>query len=83
MKTTTHTLIIELTYSTDCVRWVELIEHQVACDDVQSELVALESAPDEARFDRVLEIDGAYNSWTAHRAVKLLRHPYLRAEVAP
>lgn len=79
---TTNTLIMQLSATSDDVRWLELIEHRVASDDTQSELVELDGAPTEARFDRVLEIEGAYSSWTAHRAVELHGHPYLRAEVA-
>jgi len=75
----THTLIIERqTTSVADVVWLELIQHDVAPDDAQSELVELSSEPTDARFDRVLEIEGKYNNWTAHRAVRLYRHPTLR-----
>ena len=75
----THTLIIERpTTSVADVVWLELIEHDIAPDDAQAELVQLSSEPTDARFDRVLEIQGGYNSWTAHRAVRLYRHPTLR-----
>lgn len=82
---TSNTLIIQLSKLNNDVSWLELIEYHVACDDVQSELVELDGAPTEARFDRVLEIDGVYNAWTAHRAVELHGHPYRNplAEVAP